>query len=388
VVTTSLKLVIFGLSISSSWGNGHATLWRGLCKALGRRGHRVVFFEKDVPYYAAARDMTEIPGCELRLYESWQEALALARLELSDADVGMVTSYCADGPDASAAVLDSRARVRCFYDLDTPITISRLLAGQRVEYLPPDGLGGFDLVLSYTGGEALNWLSTLLGARRIAPLYGSVDPEIHRPAAAVPEFAADLSYLGTYAADRQQALDCLFIQAARSARDLRFLIGGAQYPADFPWTSNIYFVRHLPPSLHPAFYGSSRMTLNVTRRAMADMGHCPSGRLFEAAACGVPLLSDEWEGLEDFYRPGSEILLCRNTDDVLHALNLSNDELKRIAEAARERTLSEHTADRRVNDLESILEDTHVGYHPGSGQGEPNPAAGLFEGTAAGRQPL
>jgi spore maturation protein CgeB len=388
VVTTSLKLVIFGLSISSSWGNGHATLWRGLCRALGRRGHRVVFFEKDVPYYASTRDMTEIPGCELRLYENWDEILPNAQRELADADVGMVTSYCADGQAASEAVLASRSRIHCFYDLDTPITVSRLLAGERVPYLPADGLGGFDLTLSYTGGEALHWLTTLLGARRVTPLYGSVDPEIHKPAEAVPEFTADLSYLGTYAADRQETLDQLFIQAARAAGERRFLIGGAQYPSDFPWTSNIYFVRHLPPAMHPAFYCSSRMTLNVTRRAMADMGYCPSGRLFEAAACGVPLLSDEWQGLDEFYTPGTEILLCRSTEDVLHALDLSSAELKRIAEAARERTLAEHTADRRVNDLEAILEDTHVGHHPGSGQGEPHPTASLFEGTSASGQPL
>ena len=332
--------------------------------------------------------MDEIPGCELRLYKDWDDVLPQARSELSDADVGMVTSYCADGPAACQVVLDSTSRIHCFYDLDTPVTISRLLAGERVEYLPADGLGGFDLVLSYTGGEALNWLTTLLGARRVAPLYGSVDPLIHRPAEPVPEFAADLSYLGTYAADRQKTLDRLFIQSARIAANRRFLIGGAQYPSDFPWTSNIYFVRHLPPAMHPAFYSSSRMTLNVTRRAMADMGYCPSGRLFEAAACGAPLLSDEWEGLDEFYAPGSEILLCHSTEDVLHALDLSDQELKRIAAAARERTISEHTADSRVKDLEAILEDKNVGHYPGSGQRKPDPAARLLEGTAAGRQSL
>ena len=161
MVTTSLKLVIFGLSISSSWGNGHATLWRSLCGALGRRGHRVVFFEKDVAYYASTRDMYEIPGCQLRLYKDWEDILPEAQRELSDADVGMVTSYCADGPAASQIILDSTSRIHCFYDLDTPVTISRLLAGQRVEYLPAEGLGGFDLVLSYTGGEALSSLATL-----------------------------------------------------------------------------------------------------------------------------------------------------------------------------------------------------------------------------------
>jgi spore maturation protein CgeB len=383
-----LKLVIFGLSISSSWGNGHATLWRGLCRALGKRGHHVVFFEKDVPYYSTTRDMTDIPGCELRLYTEWAEALPAARQELLGADVGMVTSYCPDGPEASAVVLDSPADVRCFYDLDTPVTISNLLAGGIVPYLPPNGLGDFDLVLSYTGGDALRLLSEHLHARKVAPLYGSVDPEIHGPATGLPEFAADLSYLGTYATDRQETLELLFIAAARAAANRRFLIGGAQYPPEFPWANNIFFVRHLPPSQHPAFYNSCRMTLNVTRRAMAEMGYCPSGRLFEAASCGSPLLSDSWQGLEEFYTPGEEILVCRRTQDVLDALDLSDSELRRMADAARERTLAEHTAEHRVVDFERILEDSYVGHRPGSRQGEPYPTPGVLEGTTASGQPL
>jgi spore maturation protein CgeB len=190
----------------------------------------------------------------------------------------------------------------------------------------------------------------------VAPLYGSVDPEIHRPALPLPEFAGDLSYLGTYAEDRQHTLDRLFIEPARLRPDMRFMIGGAQYPPDFPWTANIHFVRHLPPALHPAFYCSSRLTLNVTRRAMAAMGHCPSGRLFEAAACGVPIVSDSWAGLDEFYQPGSEILLCENTDQVLLALGLPDEELASVARLARERTLAEHTATRRAEQLEALLQ--------------------------------
>jgi spore maturation protein CgeB len=388
VVTPPLKLVIFGLSISSSWGNGHATLWRGLCRALGKLGHRVVFFEKDVPYYASQRDRIDIPGCELRLYSDWNNVIGHARRELSDADVAMVTSYCPDGIDASRLTLDSPAQVRCFYDLDTPVTISRLLAGEPVDYLLPEGLGDFDLVLSYTGGAALDYLRSSLKARRVAPLYGSVDPEVHQPAPGVGEFRADLSYLGTYAEDRQQVLERFFIDPARLSPERKFAIGGAQYPADFPWTNNIFFLRHLPPNQHPAFYGSSRMTLNVTRRAMADMGYCPSGRLFEAAACRVPILSDEWEGLDQFYTPGKEILVCRSTRDVLDALQLPDDELARIATAARNRTLVEHTAERRAIDFELILEDTNVGHHSGSGEGQPHPAARLLQRTLAGREPV
>lgn len=352
-----MKIVIFGLSISSSWGNGHATLWRGLCRALGERGHDIVFYEKDVPYYAGARDGVEFPGCDLRLYGSWDEVRHAAARELADADAAMVTSYCPDGVEASELVLGCQANVRCFYDLDTPITLSRLEEGQSVEYLPPHGLGDFDLVLSYTGGEALQRLRTMLGARRVAPLYGSVDPDIHKPAKPNPEFASDMSYLGTYAADRQETLERLLIEPARLRPLQRFCIGGAQYPANFPWTPNIFFVRHLPAALHPAFYCSSRMTLNATRAAMARMGYCPSGRLFEAAACGVPVLSDWWEGFDEFYTPGTEILICRSTEDALAALDMSSAEITAVAAAAQERTLCQHTAAHRALQLELALEE-------------------------------
>jgi spore maturation protein CgeB len=351
-----MKLVIFGLTISSSWGNGHATLWRGLCRAMVKRGHQVVFFEKDVPYYANHRDLVEIPGMDLILYSDWNEIEAAAKKQLSDADAGMVTSYCPDGVVASQLVLSSGARLKTFYDLDTPVTLDCLKSGRKVDYIPANGFGDFDLVLSYTGGVALEELKTRLGARRVAPLYGSVDPETHYPLAPVQVYQADLSYIGTYAEDRQGTLTRLFIDAARLLRQQRFIIAGAMYPQEFPWTENIYFVRHLPPQEHPAFYCSSRITLNVTRRAMAEMGYCPSGRLFEAAACGTPLLSDWWEGLDQFFEPGSEIIVAQRTDDTLNALDLSAEQLSKIALAARERVLGEHTADHRVKDLEAALQ--------------------------------
>ncbi|HEX4496846.1 MAG TPA: glycosyltransferase [Thermoanaerobaculia bacterium] len=350
-----MKLVIFGLTLSSSWGNGHATLWRGLCRALARQGHRIVFFERDVPYYALNRDLRELPGTDLRLYADWPSALSEARRETADADVAMVTSYCPDGAAASELVLATAGPLSVFYDLDTPVTLERLARGEPVPYLPPEGLGGFDLVLSYTGGRALDELRDRLGARRVAPLYGSVDPEVHRPADPMPDFQGDVSYLGTYAADRQEALEQLFLQPARRLPAKRFVIGGAQYPVDFPWGSNVFFVRHLPPADHPAFYASSPLTLNVTRAAMAGMGYCPSGRLFEAAACGTALLSDTWEGLDHFFEPGREIFTAAGTDEASEILSLPRDEVRKVARAARERTLAEHTAERRAAEMVELM---------------------------------
>lgn len=357
-----MHFVIFGLTVSSSWGNGHATLWRGLLRALSQRRHTAVFYERDVAYYASTRDGWVPPrGIRLRLYSSWDSIRAELNSEFSGADIALVTSYCMDGPAAAELILESRVPVHAYYDLDTPVTLDALHTGSPASYLPRAGLSGFDIVLSYTGGRALTELKARLGARRVAPLYGWVDPESHAPVAAQPEFRSTLSYLGTYAADRQPMLEELFVRPARQLIHERFFIGGAQYPHDFPWSENIFFVRHMPPALHPVFFCSSRSTLNVTRRAMAEYGFCPSGRLFEAAACGTPLLSDTWEGLETFFTPDEEIVPVRTHQDVIAALSRSDEELGRIARAARERTLSQHTAGHRVGELESICERVTAG---------------------------
>ena len=350
-----MNIAIFGLTITSSWGNGHATLWRGLCRGLDAEGHRVVFFERDVPYYAGARDLHEMPGRgELVLYQAWEDVLPRARHEVAESQVAIVTSYCPDAISATDLVTESAA-TSVFYDLDTPVTLSRRARGESNFYIGPRGLADFDLVLSYTGGGALDALRNELGAHLVAPLYGHVDPERHRPAEPRDAYRADLSYLGTYAADRQAALEALFLEPARRRPHLRFLIGGALYPQEFPWGRNIYFVRHLPPGEHPAFFASARATLNITRADMANMGWCPSGRLFEAAACGAPILTDAWEGLDTFFMPGRELIVVRSANDVLDALDRSDEELKRIAENARERVLVEHTSRRRAQELLSIL---------------------------------
>ena len=356
-----MKIVVFGLTISSAWGNGHATLWRGLCRALFARGHQVVFFERDVPYYAEHRDLRGAPWCRLELYEGWTLAAAAARRELADADVAIVTSYCPDGPEASRAVLDSAAGRKVFYDLDSPVTLERLAQGETVAYLPADGLHGFDLVLSYAGGSALDGLRSRLGARAVAPLYGSVDPDVHRPVQPDPSHRSDLSYLGTYAADRQAALERFFLAPARLRPSRQFALAGSQYPQDFPWQPNVRYVWHMPPPAHPSFYCASGFTLNITRAAMAAVGYCPSGRLFEAAACGTPIVSDWWEGIDGFFAPGEEIVIAHRTEDVLAALDLTEAERRRLARAARERTLEEHSAAARARELEALLESDWCG---------------------------
>jgi spore maturation protein CgeB len=358
-IIISMRLVIFGLTVSSSWGNGHATLWRGLWRALAARGHSIVFFERDVPYYAEHRDLQELPGGELVLYRDWAEIAPRAQRELQDAEAAIVTSYCPDG--IAAADLFAQAAhsaVTVFYDMDTPATLENLHEGRPLSYIGPRGLCDFDLVLSYTGGASLEALRSRLGAQRVATLYGHVDPQVHQPVAFKEGYRCALSYLGTYAADRQAAVEALFIEPARQLPGESFVIGGAQYPHDFPWTPNIRFVRHLPPAEHPAFFSSSRLTLSVTRRAMALNGYCPSGRLFEAAACGTPVISDDWAGLDEFFEPGREIIVAHGAQDVIAAMEMSDSQLRRIAADARERVLADHTSDRRAIQLEQMLEET------------------------------
>jgi spore maturation protein CgeB len=357
VKTKTKKVVIFGLTVSSSWGNGHATIWRALLRSLAAMGHDAVFFERDVPYYANTRDLHQGDGYELVLYRDWPEVLPRAEAALRDADVGIVTSYCPDALPATELVLAQPNILHVFYDLDTPVTFERLDRGETVEYLPPDGFARFDMVLSFTGGRALDALKSRLGAKEAFPLYGSVDTAAHHPVAPMPRYSADLSYLGTYAPDRQEGVERLLVGAARALPDRRFVIGGSMYPRDFPWTDNIWFLQHVPPPEHPAFYCSSKLTLNVTRAAMARFGHCPSGRLFEAAACGTPILSDTWDGLGEFFEPGKEILFASSTEEAVEALSLPPAELARIGEAARERALADHTAERRAEQMMQYFED-------------------------------
>lgn len=352
-----MRIIVFGLSISSSWGNGHATLLRGLFRALHHQGHEIHFFERDVPYYASHRDSASFPYVTLHLYTDWQSVASAARQQLQSADAAMITSYCPDARPASDMIFEVPVARTVFYDMDTPVTLSRLGSGEDVEYLPVRGFGDFDLVLSYTGGTVLQTLRRKLGARNVAPLYGWVDVELYHPVPGTAEFAADLSYLGTYSADRQKALEELFLKPALLRPEKRFLIGGAMHQDRTNWSSNVRYLEHVAPPAHREFYSSAPLTLNVTRASMAQQGFCPSGRLFEASACGVAILSDWWEGLNHFFEPGSEILVARSTDDSLQALQLDAGQLRRIGGRARTRTLDCHTAAMRARRLVALLED-------------------------------
>ena len=349
----SLNIIIFGLSITSAWGNGHATTYRALARALHRRGHRVRFFERNMPWYEQHRDLASPVYCSAHLYSSI-ETLEQYTGEVAAADLVIIGSYVPEGRRLAEWVLPRAGGVKAFYDIDTPVTVSRLAAG-TCEYLDPAQIPRFDLYLSFAGGPILERLSIEFGASRPRPFYCSVEPLEYSPTPGATK-RYDLGYLGTYSADRQPALERLLLEPARQWRQGSFYVAGAQYPPSLQWPANVARAEHLAPATHRSFYNHQRFTLNITRADMVANGYSPSVRLFEAAACGIPIISDPWTGLEEFFRPGREILVARSTRDVLDWLHHLDDiEMRQIGSRARQRVLQRHTAEHRAEELE-----THV----------------------------
>jgi spore maturation protein CgeB len=348
-----MRMVFLGLSITSSWGNGHATTYRGLVRELCARGHDVLFLERDVPWYADNRDLPHPPYGRTELYENLDELCERYREEIAAADFVLVGSRVLDGIEVGTWVQQVATGVVGFYDIDTPVTLAALDAG-TCTYLSPAQIPRYDLYLSFAGGRSLKRLERELGASRVRALYCSVDPRLYRPDQV--ERRWDLGYLGTYGDDRQPGLDRLLLQCARAREHRRFLVAGAQYPARIHWPANVDRIEHLPPFEHSLCYNRMRYTLNLTRAAMRRAGHSPSVRLFEASACGVPILTDPWDGLDSLLEPGKEILVVRSRSDVTRILeDLPEAERRAIGNRARRRVLGEHTAAHRAAQLE-----THV----------------------------
>ncbi|HYE04679.1 MAG TPA: glycosyltransferase [Planctomycetota bacterium] len=343
-----LDIVILGLSITSSWGNGHATTYRGLMRELVRAGHRVTFLERDVPWYAQHRDLPCPPYGRTELYASLDDLAGRFAAEVRNADLVIVGSYVPAGVQVGRWVVATARGLTAFYDIDTPVTLAKLARGDH-EYLEPALIARYDVYLSFTGGPTLARLERDFGSPCARPLYCSVDPELYRPADGTPR--CDLSYLGTYSPDRQPTLDRLLLEPARRRPRLRCVVAGPQYPDDIAWPANVVRRDHVPPGEHAAFYGDSRFTLNVTRGDMIAAGWSPSVRLFEAAACGVPVISDDWPGLGDFFVPGHEILIASDADEALAHLTMRDADRRAIAARARAAVLARHTAADRAGEL-------------------------------------
>ena len=348
-MTQRLSITILGLSITSSWGNGHATTFRALVRELVAAGHDVLFLERDQPWYASNRDLAQPPWGRTELYGSLEELNDRFAAEVRDADLVIVGSYVPQGDQVGDWVQRTAQGRTAFYDIDTPVTLAKLARGEH-EYLRPDQIAGYDLYLSFTGGPTLRKLEREFGSPRARVLYCSVDPQLYFPED--HEMAWDLGYMGTYSDDRQPGVDRLLLQPAREWRQGRFIVAGPQYPASIAWPANVEYRPHLPPAEHRAFYNRQRFTLNITRADMIRAGWSPSVRLFEAAACGVPIISDRWDGLETLLAPGREIVLADTAAEVLAVLRgMDEDERLAMARRARARILAEHTAAHRAEQL-------------------------------------
>ncbi len=351
-----LEIVILGLSITSSWGNGHATTYRSLLRGLNKSGHRVLFLERDVPWYSSRRDLETVPYAEVALYSSLEELRDGYSEAVRNADLVIVGSFVPDGPAVIEWVLETARGVRAFYDIDTPVTLEMISTGDH-RHLEPRLIPKFDLYWSFTAGPMLRRLESEWGARRARPLYCSVDDEEYYPATFTARWS--LGYLGTYSDDRQPSLERLLIEPARALPESRFVVAGSMYPDNIAWPENLDRIDHLAPTLHREFYGSQRFTLNITRAAMMKSGYSPSVRLFEAAACGTVAITDRWPGLDEFFEPGEEILVADSGADVVSILRgVTAEKAARIAERARARTLEHHSCLARARDLTAAYLET------------------------------
>ena len=347
-----LRIVVLGLSLSSSWGNGHATTYRSLLKALSARGHDILFLERDVSWYAATRDLIDPDYCKLVFYESLSD-LEFHRAAIASADAVIVGSYVPDGIAVGHFVQATARGIRAFYDIDTPVTLDKLDNG-TCSYLSPNQIAGYDLYLSFTGGPVLSQIEQVYGAPAARALYCSVDPDLYAPIRT--SYRWDLSFLGTYSPDRQPLLQRLLIEPAKRAPHLKFAVAGAQYPKSISWPANVELIEHISPKQHPIFYGASRFTLNVTRASMVRAGYSPSVRLFEAAASGTAIISDPWPGLETILKPDRDVIIATRLEDVLAALlSIPDSRRRRLAQSARRRVLANHTAAHRAAELEKYL---------------------------------
>ncbi|HYC67095.1 bifunctional glycosyltransferase/UDP-glucuronate decarboxylase [Brevundimonas sp.] len=346
-----MNIVVLGLSLSSSWGNGHAVTFRALLKALAGRGHRILFLERETPWYSAHRDLETPDYCALKFYDGLEGLEAFAG-EVATADAVIVGSYVPDGIAVGDWVKRSARGVVAFYDIDTPVTLGRL-ERDDCDYLAPRQIAGYDVYFSFTGGPTLERIERDYGSPAARALYCSADPETYRPVDAPRRW--DLSYLGTWSADRQPVLDRLLIEPARRLPQMSFVVAGPQYPDDIDWPANVQRIDHVPPADHPAFYAASRFTLNATRADMVEAGYSPSIRLFEAAACAAPVISDVWPGLDKLFTPDHEIILARTSEDVVAALQSPPADGRRMGLAARDRILAAHTPAHRAETVEREL---------------------------------
>jgi spore maturation protein CgeB len=348
-----VNIAFFGSSLVSSYWNGAATYYRGLLRALHARGHAVTFYEPDAFERQHHRDLDDPPWATVVVYEphEWRQALRRAR----DADVIVKASGVGvNDADLAEGVLEVGSGMTVFWDVDAAATLAQ--ADEWFEVLVPE----YDLVFTYGGGEPVRSRYMALGARDCVPVYNALDPDTHHPVARSSELVADVTLLANRLPDREARIEEFFVRPAAQRPSRAFVLGGAGWDGkDFP--PNVRLLGHVGTNDHNAINCSALAVLNVTRADMAANGWSPPTRLFEAAGAAACLLTDAWEGIEDFLEPDREVLVARNGDEVARHLDeLSAERARAIGAAARERLLAEHTYARRAALVERTLERVHA----------------------------
>jgi spore maturation protein CgeB len=346
-----LKIVILGLSITSSRGNDHGAIYRGLIRELAARGHDVLFLERAAEQSAPNGDVPS-PTCgRMEFYGDVKDLKQRFGSEIRGVDFVMVGSCVQEGIAIGEWVTRVAKGATAFYDIDAPATMANLIRGE-VDYISSTLIPRYEIYLSFTGGSLLRYIEKHYGSPMARPLYASVDATLYFPEQR--DMKWDLGYMGNYSDDRQRTLDRLLLEPARRWGEGHFVVAGPQYPRSVHWPHNVRRLTHLAPEKHRSFYNSQRFTLNITRANLTASGFSPSAHIFEAAACGTPIISDFWQGIDTFFKSEEEILISHSPDETLIYLEeISELDRRRIGYRARERVLAKHTSRHRAAELES-----------------------------------
>ncbi|WP_114783745.1 CgeB family protein [Botryobacter ruber] len=354
--TKKLKVAFFGSSLVSAYWNGAATYYRGIVRALHERGHQVTFYEPDAYDRQQNRDMPDPDWATVVVYEATEEAVHRCLAQAAEAD--MVVKASGVGVfdellEREVLKLQTDDRLVVFWDVDAPATLD------RVHHNPQDQfhqlIPQYDMVLTYGGGQPVIDAYEALGAKKCVPVYNALDTATHFPVPPEERFACDLAFLGNRLPDRESRVEEFFLKPAAATPDKTFIIGGSGW-GDKPMTPNVKYVGHVYTKDHNAFNCTPKAVLNISRESMARYGFSPATRVFEAAGAGACIITDFWEGIDFFFDPGKEILVAKNGDEVANIMaNLTEEEAKRIGEAAYKKVLSEHTYNHRAEQLEQLL---------------------------------
>lgn len=360
-----MRIAFFGSSLVSAYWNGACTYYRGIVRALHARGHDITFYEPDALDRQAHRDIDDPDWARVVVYPVPDAAAVRTVVAGAAAEAEVLIKASGVGVFDNvleAAVLESRRAdaLVIFWDVDAPATLTRLEADGEdpLRALVPD----YDLILTYGGGDPVVARYGELGARRCVPIYNALDPDTHHPVPADPALAADLSALVNRLPDRERRVEEFFFTVVEALPDREFVLAGAGWEDRVAGVPNLRYLGHLSPTRHNAFNCSPLAVLNVTRDSMVANGFSPATRVFEAAGAGACLISDAWEGLEQFLEPGEEVIACSDGAQVAEALaGLDPETAARIGARARERICAEHTYAQRARTLERVLNERSIG---------------------------